>query len=107
NPRERRQVLAEEMLDEREVCTPENGAMRQRLVELAQQSLDAVAHQGIEVAFRRFAFDRAGELRAYLLNDGDLRAAFADLLRVDAGSDRSRRPEDRDGVGIVLLRVLR
>ena len=42
-----------------------------------------------------------------MLDDGNLRTAFADFFRVDARRDRARRPEDGDGVGVVLLRILR
>ena len=42
-----------------------------------------------------------------MLDDGDLRTAFADFFRIDAGGYRARRSEDGDGVGVVLLRILR
>ena len=72
-----------------------------------ERRLDTFAHEAVEFGFGPLVFDGAGKLRADLLHDRDLRAAFADFFRIDAGRNRARRAEDGDRVGVVLLRILR
>ena len=106
--RERRQVAAEQVLDQRKVRAAEDRPMRRRAAGLRQQRRRRPAlTRASSSASGRAVLDGAGKLRAGLLHDRDLRAALADFLRVGVRGDRARGAEHGDDVGVVLLRILR
>ncbi len=103
----RRQMAAEQGLDEGEMCAAEDGAVGRRPFRLGEGRLDARHDERLEVGFGGALLDGPGQLRAHLLHDRDARAALADLLGIDVGGDRARRAEHGDAVGQELLRILR
>ena len=107
-PRERRQVPAEQVLDQRIVRAAEDRAMRRRAAASAPAGRRRpAATSASSSCLRRALLDGAGQLRAGLLHHRHLRTALADLLRVDVRGDGARGAEHGDQVGVVLLRILR
>ena len=80
--RERRQVAAEQVLDERKVRAAEDGPVRGRAAGLREHAADALLDKALELGFGRLLLDGAGESRADLLHDDD---ACGQRLRISSG----------------------